>query len=102
MLEQITYTKCPKCGSEIIAQSKSHQHINGSWNEYMEFYCGYKLHYSPNFKKIIEDKECNRSEEYKEKIKKREDAYIKLHNYIDKLEVDQEYKDKIKKSLKYV
>jgi len=57
-LNEIKEKTCKCCGRIISSQIINSIHSNGHWNEYVEFECGRKLHFSPNFMKIIVDKEC--------------------------------------------
>lgn len=98
MLEHIKTEKCPECNSGIKRDLKENQHCNGNWNETRTFECGYSIHFSPNYNRIIQEEKygvCTRTQEYrlyKENINK---AKIDISNFISKIKYLNE-KDKNK------
>jgi len=59
----ITATACPECGcTDVRKLEKSNKHSNGQWNERIEFACGLKLHYSPNFQRVDREDDCGQSD----------------------------------------
>jgi hypothetical protein len=101
-LQHLNYEKCPYCGAKVKAIEQSSQHSNGSWNEFIKFECHCHIHFSPNFMKEEIYSECQNTKEYKLKKEKREIAVEKLFKYIQKLDVDDEYKEIINRSLNYI
>ena len=89
------FNGCPICHSRAIMIKQDHKHTNGYWNEYIEFECGYKIHFSPNFMKEEIDKQCPFHISEVEKRSKRDIAVKKLTNYIKRLDVDEEFKSYI-------
>lgn len=62
-LTHITTTVCPECGcTEIRLMSASNKHVSGEWNERLSFACGLELHYSPNYKKVLHEDDCKKSD----------------------------------------
>jgi len=57
-LDYIDEDICSVCGAEIQAARKDRRHSSGEWNEYVEYRCGRILHYSPNFRHVMEEKRC--------------------------------------------
>lgn len=98
MLTDIKTTECPYCKrSEIKRQVQEEKHINEHWNESLEFKCGYKLKYTPNYhpSPAIEVSECQWSSAWKAKIKKREQSIEKVKGFINNLKVDDEFKQSL-------
>lgn len=51
--------KCASCGcAHVEAESRSHRHCNGFWNERRSFKCGRTTEFSPNFMSIYVTSEC--------------------------------------------
>jgi hypothetical protein len=97
-------TKCPVCGcSLIIVERREDQHSNGFWNEYRIFDCGLKLHFSPNFMKTSQDKytECSHDPSVIDRKKKRKACREKLIKYINRLDVDKEFKELLLNEVSY-
>lgn len=102
-LKEIKTKKCPFCGcTEVVAESSYSKHTCGMWNEERKFRCGLTIHFSPNFDREETTGECTVDPEYKTKVKKRIEAREKLVRYIDKMDTDQSFKDRIIYSIKYV
>src|SRR5574343_346417 len=97
MLKKITQTECPHCGvTKIVSETRARQHSNGYWNEYRTFSCGLTLHFIPNFMEVRETQECKWSDDYKNKIIKRQNMIDDLRDYIDTLDADDDFKSHIK------
>jgi hypothetical protein len=47
-LKRIKEMNCPHCRARIDGETCERLHSNGLWNEYRTFYCGHRLHFSPN------------------------------------------------------
>jgi len=93
---------CEHCGRGVSSQTKSHFHSNGNWNEYIEFECGRKLHFSPNFMEIIIEKECPKEKKEVIKNKKRAKFEDKLISFIEDYKlIDDDEKDRVYRALKY-
>ena len=101
-LDHITYSVCPTCGSMPIAETKDRQHCNGHWNESRRFACGFKVEYSPNFKKESITTNCPQSNEMITFKQKREVAKQKLEKYILRLDVDDSFKLKVMDVIQYL
>jgi hypothetical protein len=104
-LEHLHYEKCPDCGAEVTGISKRDKHCNGHYNETISFACGaakvaqlYERGYC-----LWVQKECPNSPKQKEKEEKRAKAKEKLINYINKLDVDPDFKDNlISRGIQYI
>jgi hypothetical protein len=58
-LTRISTRECPVCETQKVRRVEIRDlHTNGSWNEYLEFNCGYIEHYSPNFHTIEVQAPC--------------------------------------------
>lgn len=59
-------TGCPKCGNKDVKEKRQWAlHTNGFWNESVEFACGAKYEFSPNFMLVGLAKICTYNPEYK-------------------------------------
>ncbi len=101
-LKHIEDETCFVCGAQIESETRKHKHTNGLWNEYREFTCGKVLHYVPNFKTVVIDKECPNTAGELKKRQRREKAKEKLLDYVEALKVDKGYKQEIYRSLRFV
>jgi hypothetical protein len=100
----IKETKCPDCGcSEIKSEKREALHTNGYWNEYREFDCGLRLHFSPNYMKTSQAKlySCSKSKSALAKKQKRAEAVQRLNKYIKRLDVDDSFKGSLLNHIKY-
>ena len=98
-LDKLRYTKCPTCGAAIKSQCQHDLHTCGQWNEEMEFQCGCTIQWSPNYGREVERTACPRLPAAVEKKKKRNDAKEDLVKYIAKLDVDDDYKDRLRREV---
>ena len=94
-LKEIKVSACPHCGADIVCERRYSKHTNGHYNEERRFSCGYTLTFSPNFMKTNITGECEQTIEYEEKMKKRRAFDERLKKYINKADIDQEYKNRI-------
>ena len=93
--------KCPTCGWEVKERRQYDLHTCGQWNKIVQFKCGYKVHYSPNFGKEYVERECINTPRTKLLVSKREDAMKRLISHIENMDVDDEFRESISKSIKY-
>lgn len=94
----LTENKCNICGSETKYLEISNKHVvTGEYKEKRVYECNKTVIYYPNFRNIEITKLCNQSKEYKEFENKREEAKVKVRNYINKLDVDDEWKNTLLK-----
>jgi hypothetical protein len=71
-LTHISARECPVCETQKIRRVEIRDlHTCGDWNEYLEFYCGYTEHYSPNFHTIEVQKTCGRAAEVAIELRRR-------------------------------
>jgi predicted RNA-binding Zn-ribbon protein involved in translation (DUF1610 family) len=98
-LKHIAEVTCPTCGAACITSKQSLQHSSGEWNEYRTFNCGLTLNYSPNFRRVVVNSPCTRSEEAKHIRNKRVTAIARLAKYIKLLDVDEQFKSKVYKTI---
>lgn len=100
--KHIKETECKCCGRGIKSQTISHRHTNGNWNEYIEFECGRKLHFSPNYMDILIDKECPKNREEQIKNGKRDKFYQKIISTIENYKlVDKKEKMRVLEGIRY-
>lgn len=102
MLENIAETSCPVCGSEVASETRRAKHTNGYFNEIREFDCGHSLHFSPNFMMVLVKSECRKSSDMVKLTALRVSAKTALDGFIDGLDVDDEFKVKVKNSYKQI
>lgn len=93
-LDHLHYIHCPTCNAPVVSERKERQHYNGHWNETQEFTCGMSLKWSPNFMDIDirSCRPCPNTAEEVAKKDKRKIALKKVIDYIQKLDIDKEYK----------
>jgi hypothetical protein len=94
-------TICSDCGAVITSESRSNFHTNGHWNEYREFKCGRKIHFSPNFMKIIVEVECPKNPTQKRKIAKQKRLVKAITEMVNKSRVTKEYKERLLRDIKW-
>ena len=104
-LNFIKANRCPICGCNIVIQesvekefdsTKIREHVNGGRWEHRKFACGCEICYCPNFRKEEIKKECSFDPKKLERDRKRMEARDVLYSEIRKLDVDEEYKAKLK------
>jgi hypothetical protein len=104
MLEKLKDIKeCPHCGCrEIKSMEVRNKHTNGHWNEDVKFGCGYHAHFSPNYMKVLEEGECEKSKPYKERMEKRQTFLDKLNNYVRKADIDDKFRERVNSNIQYI
>lgn len=100
-LKHITKETCPQCNARAKAQTQDHQHSSGEWNESRTFDCGLTVKYSPNFCKELVEGLCRNSKAYRDACDKRKVAVDKTAAFIDSLDVDEGFKTKMTRELRY-
>jgi len=102
-MNDIKTTKCPSCGcTDVKSELKENQHVNGHWNEHREFKCGFKIHFVPNFMSEREEDPCEKGPLYKKAMDRRYAAINKLEKYIARLDVDDNFKERLEHEYKYL
>lgn len=94
-LKEMNYEHCPYCGARIVNIMQKTKHCNGHWNEYVQFECGCEIYFSPNFRREEIQRPCPKSPEEIEFQDKRKKAKKKLIEFINKLNVDEQYKQNL-------
>lgn len=103
MLNHISESRCPVCLSPPVKdevecyEGKINVHVNGGRWEHRRFSCGLRISYIPNFGRNREGdyqitSVCLNSLHEKEKAAKRKEAANKLRDFINNLDVDEEWK----------
>lgn len=69
-LKEIKEQTCPDCGAEVQEERRNCLHTNGYWNEFRLFHCGKELHFSPNFMRVAQSRECRRTPKFIERNKR--------------------------------
>ena len=63
-------TRCPLCGCGTVKETRKWaQHCNGHWNESVEFECGQKYEFSPNFMCVGLVADCKQNPQFKARVK---------------------------------
>jgi hypothetical protein len=105
--KHINYTTCPNCQCAAHTVSFEHTysyrgeqqeirvHCNGTRWETIEFLCGRKDQYSPNFSSIVTQSPCRNTVEEKTKLAMRDAADQTLKDAIRGMKVDPEYRAKL-------
>jgi hypothetical protein len=94
-LQEIKHESCPICKSRIIMIRQKSQHSNWHWNEIAEYECGCIITFSPNFMREEFINQCPKHPDETLKKAKRNKATQKLEKYINRLDVDEEFKSYI-------
>ncbi len=110
MLQHISTNACPHCGStQVISESidvdhgsrEIRQHVNGQRWERRTFACGHEVQWVPNFSAEQHAGECQRAEAFQQRQAKRKAAYAKLTAYVQKLDVDESFKEAALRSIQH-
>ena len=103
--------RCPVCGCSIVVResvetelysAKIREHTSGGRWEYRQFACGCEIHYCPNFRKEEIKKDCSFNPKKVERAKKRSKAKDTLYCAIVNLDVDDEYKNRLKNAIQFI
>lgn len=86
---------CSTCGAKTVSETQDWKHTNGQWHEQKTFKCGHTIEWSPNFMMLMVLKKCPHCDDEKEREAKRSIAREKLVKYIKRLDVDDDWKDRI-------
>lgn len=92
---QLKYEKCPTCSARPVAFHQPWKHTNGEWSEEIKFDCGCRIRYSPNFRREELSQPCPNHSSEKGKARKRKLACAKLKKYIKRLDVDEDFKERL-------
>jgi hypothetical protein len=98
-LLHIEAESCPQCGSRAVKESQDRRHSNGEFNESREFKCGHVLEYSPNYQRLETRERCPKDPDEVQLRKKRDAALAKVLSYIGKLDVDDRYREALRKGV---
>ena len=101
---QLLYIKEEKCS---CCRAEPKEERVGGWHAHKEcgrteertFECGRRLAYVPNFRRVEVRTECPQNPAEKEKTEKRNEALTRMKSYVNRLDVDQEFKDALKRQL---
>lgn len=94
-LQELKYESCPVCGAIVTTEHRSSKHSNGYWNEEISFECGCRIKFSPNFMREVILTQCPKHPNEISKTEKRNKAIEKLVKCIKKLDVDDDFKNRI-------
>ena len=92
---------CSVCGAVTTEESQTGRHTNGQWFERKRYKCGHVIEWSPNFSKQMTIQECPKHEDEMEKQELRRNAKERLQRYIDRLDVDEDYKNQLLSRIEY-
>lgn len=98
-LRMLKEERCQDCYAPTVSDSCRSFHVNGQGFEQREFACGRTIAWIPNFERLEVKALCTRSNEGKERERKREQAKKDVVAYIGDLDVDQDYKTHLKRYL---
>lgn len=105
--------RCPICGCDAViredveattigGKSRIREHANGGRWETRTFACGYRVGYSPNFRRETAEGKCSRDPELMEQNRKRNDARRAVTDCISALDVDDVYKGRLLDAVRYI
>ncbi len=100
-LNHLVDETCDGCGSETVAIEKNGRHCNGEWFETRRFSCGARIKFVPNYSRVEVDTPCPNTEKNKLMMIKRRTALESLQQYIEKLDVDKDCKQRLVDAFKY-
>lgn len=99
-LRHIKDEVCHTCGAEVVSETReTREHVNGDRWETRQFACGCKLEYIPNYRKFQISRPCDNDPELVAKRAARDAAADKITAFVNKLDVDDEYKKAVLKEL---
>jgi len=100
-LKEISEVTCIHCGALVVSESVRSVHTNGHGFEIREFKCGRTLAFIPNFMRIEVKRECPNNITEQIKTEKRATAFESLTNFIEQLDVDDQWKEDVTSSVNY-
>lgn len=107
-LRHIKTTACPHCSTQCVSYEQvdvdyvNRQYLyyaNDERGEVREFACGYRISYIPQFSQEESTSMCRDSQAYRTRVEKREAARDAVMKYIDTLDVDEVYREGLKRWL---
>jgi hypothetical protein len=107
-LQYIKYTTCPECGAPAVTvgveadrNGKIREHAHGGRWEHIHFACGRRDRYIPNFSSIETTIDCKNGAAETARRAKIEAARTQLTAFVEKLDVEDAFKERIIDSVKY-
>jgi len=91
-LRQIKDERCKVCGCKAVLETSGRKHVNGQYFETREYSCGAVVKWVPNFSRLEQPKKCPMDPIILRDRAKQKTAYEKLIKYINRLNVDDEWK----------
>lgn len=91
-LKHLIYKNCPTCHARITSESQPWIHTSGKPFEIIEFSCGCKLSWSPNFEREEVYRICPKHPDILKENERRKKAAEKMRNYLSRLDVDNNFK----------
>ncbi len=102
-LQHIKEENCPECGAEVSEERRNSPHTNGYWNEYRVFHCGKELHFSPNFIRVVDNRECQRTPKFLERSKREKRFKRKVELVIENGKgVSTEFRERLLRAIDHV
>lgn len=100
-LKLIPHETCPTCGAVTVQESCRGHHCNGQGFEHRSFACGCELRWSPNFERLEVNTPCPKHPDEKNKVQKRQAAREAIHALVDTLDVDDDWKARLKRDIQF-
>ena len=104
-LKHIKEEKCSDCGAKIIVEKiDKFTHSNGNVGEERYFACGKRIRFYPNYGEkcnIHVEEPCSNTKQTKSRDKKRKQLLDKVIEIVEKTGVDEEFKEKLLRHIKY-
>lgn len=95
-------TACRTCGNNSVRETRKWgQHSNGHWNESVEFECGAKYEFTPNFMQVGLASICRQNREYDARKKLVEDVKAEIFALGEARGLHEEDLKKLKSNLQY-
>lgn len=95
-------TSCPHCGSTDVRETRKFQkHCNGHWNESIEFSCGARYQFTPNYMRVGIHSACLRDPKFKERQKLTEKVKLEIFELAKKRGVHEDEQASLERALEY-
>lgn len=95
-------TACAKCGKQEVKETRRWaQHCNGHWNESIEFSCGAKYEFSPNFMCVGLASICKHNPEFTARKELTANVKKEIFELAEKRGIHPDEMTKLKSNLEY-
>ena len=100
ILQEILEQTCATCRARPVMESVEGMHCNGHYFETRKFACGRTIRFVPNFREMRVSAECPNHPDVQLQEGKREKAREAIQEFIDGLDVDDDFKSSLSRNLR--